>query len=157
MANLYETQWSIYSDFRPLFADQTFHLPCKMSQRVISCFMPSFNIVFRKGYVSQSYHYSRGVCSSHKRLFCSSSSFKFKSKCWKCKKDIVLTFGQFACDCGVLQPPSKNANYFEVLGRTSQYSLNTDDLARTFKKLQSLLHPDKFSSKSEVKTVINHM
>lgn len=70
--------------------------------------------------------------------------------CWKCGnlvKNIV-------CEkCNVLQKPNKHDHYFNLLGVSCSYKINISELTSKYHKLQTILHPDKFTSKTEVSIV----
>lgn len=69
-------------------------------------------------------------------------------KCWKCgaQKSEHL----FCEKCNVLQEPDKNLTYFDVIGVKKSYDLKTTELTKKFRKLQNLLHPDRFGGKEKV-------
>ena len=57
---------------------------------------------------------------------------------------------QYFCLCGVVQPPSANRSLFEVMGVPEAFDIDVRDLSDKFRNLQRILHPDKYSQKSEV-------
>ena len=78
--------------------------------------------------------------------------------CWKCKKPVSrLSYGQYSCECGVLQPPNEDVTYFEVMGENQTYFIDQSELTKKFRDLQSRLHPDKFSQRPEVKKMFDQL
>jgi len=71
------------------------------------------------------------------------------NSCWKCGK--MLNGGKelFFCECGVIQPPSREGNYFEIMDVDTDFEVDTKKLHNKYRHLQSFLHPDKFSQKSD--------
>ncbi|KAJ8985187.1 hypothetical protein NQ317_018216 [Molorchus minor] len=68
--------------------------------------------------------------------------------CWKCgahREDAPQVF----CDkCNVIQRPHQQENYFKVFDLDENFDVDRQILRNRFRKLQSLLHPDKFSNRS---------
>lgn len=68
-------------------------------------------------------------------------------KCWNCnyayKSDI------FCSKCKVLQEPPENLTYFDIMSIPNSYDISPVEIKKKYKDLQKLLHPDKFSTKSE--------
>lgn len=68
-------------------------------------------------------------------------------KCWNCgmeKKALVELF----CDqCNVIQNPEENGNYFRMFDLPENYDLDPKLLTKKFRSLQSVLHPDKFTTR----------
>ena len=50
---------------------------------------------------------------------------------------------------GNIVPPPRGIDYFAVFGLERTFDVDTGDLASTYKSLQRLLHPDKFTLKSD--------
>lgn len=73
-------------------------------------------------------------------------------KCWKCDKDINTDTEQFMCTCGVIQAPVPNRSYFQVFSMAETFDVDLRKLKQGHQQLQTLLHPDKCASKSEVTT-----
>ncbi len=71
-------------------------------------------------------------------------------RCWKCSRNINIQTEQFFCECGIIQPPNEERNYFEVMEIDTTFDVNMRELTTKFRELQTLLHPDKFTQKSEV-------
>lgn len=91
-----------------------------------------------------------GTCLHLNGKDTSLSDNKVTQNCWKCGKVVDPVNEQFICECGVLQPPVGNRTFFEVLGVETKFDIDTVELTKKFRNLQSKLHPDKFGTKSEV-------
>lgn len=72
--------------------------------------------------------------------------------CWKCGDMINLNQDLFCNSCEVVQKPSDDVNYFEILSVEKQFDLDAKELTKKFRLLQMQLHPDRFTQKSEVST-----
>lgn len=59
----------------------------------------------------------------------------------------------FCSKCKVLQEPPENLTYFDIIGISRSYDVNITEIQKKYKELQKLLHPDKYSTKSEVSGV----
>ncbi|CAH8440787.1 unnamed protein product [Schistosoma rodhaini] len=83
-------------------------------------------------------------CHCH-NIFNSASSFR---TCWSCSrlvKDLA-----FFCECGKVQPVSSNWSYFDVLGYPNpEPVIDVIELGDRMRQTQKLLHPDKFSAKTQ--------
>ncbi|HEY3441948.1 MAG TPA: Fe-S protein assembly co-chaperone HscB [Paludibaculum sp.] len=65
--------------------------------------------------------------------------------CWKCgTPDVASLFCRY---CNSLQAPIPN--YYEFFGLDCQLSLNPDHLQKQFYQLSRLLHPDRYTRRSE--------
>lgn len=68
-------------------------------------------------------------------------------KCWQCgieRKNI----GELFCEqCNYIQTPSERNNFFKMFGIDEKFDIDLKDLTKNFRKLQSQLHPDKFTNK----------
>lgn len=77
-------------------------------------------------------------------------SFRFlkikRKKCWKCEED-VQNSDLFCSKCKFIQKPSDTKNYFNVFNLEQNFDVNIKKLRDSYRKMQSLLHPDKFSIK----------
>jgi len=69
------------------------------------------------------------------------------SSCWKCGTVIVEKL-LFCESCSVVQKP-KNLHHFDVIGVSKSFNVDTLELTKNFRQLQSQLHPDKFTQKSK--------
>ncbi|XP_063242070.1 iron-sulfur cluster co-chaperone protein HscB [Bacillus rossius redtenbacheri] len=68
--------------------------------------------------------------------------------CWKCGTEI-LNFQLFCQSCQVLQRPRKNINFFDILQIDNSYEISLNKVSSTYRKLQNVLHPDRFVNRSE--------
>lgn len=66
--------------------------------------------------------------------------------CWKCNsslKDFALV-----CDnCATIQKPPSKTNYFSILNLNVNFDVDPKQLTHKYRKMQSVLHPDKFVNK----------
>ncbi|KAF3426998.1 hypothetical protein E2986_08792 [Frieseomelitta varia] len=69
------------------------------------------------------------------------------SKCWNC--NFVYKSDLFCSKCKVLQEPPENLTYFDIIGISRSYDVKITEIQKKYKELQKLLHPDKYSTKSE--------
>jgi len=88
-----------------------------------------------------------------------SSTSAHKQSCWKCghtasKINIFCS----RPECGVIQAiDAAKCNYFDLLRVSERFDVNLDELEKSFKSMQKLLHPDKFSTNSvEEKEISNN-
>lgn len=72
-----------------------------------------------------------------------------KNRCWKCNA-VVIERDLVCMSCGSVQEPKQNLNHFEIFKETPQFDIDTRNLTVKFRRLQTLLHPDKFATRSEV-------
>lgn len=72
-----------------------------------------------------------------------------KNRCWKCHA-VVIERDLVCMSCGSVQEPKVNLNHFEIFKETLQFDLDAGNLTVKFRRLQTLLHPDKFASRSEI-------
>ncbi|XP_055598618.1 iron-sulfur cluster co-chaperone protein HscB [Uranotaenia lowii] len=75
--------------------------------------------------------------------YCSSSK-----SCWSCSRSVVVKDKFFCSSCGSLLAV-QNQDYFTLLDIPKTFELDSTSLTTSFRRLQSVLHPDKFSQKSE--------
>lgn len=72
-------------------------------------------------------------------------------KCWNCHTMLYTRPSLFCTSCTLIQSSDQqNFNYYELFNIKEQYEIDTGQLTSSFRKLQNLLHPDKFSNKTEV-------
>ncbi|GLH09739.1 Uncharacterized protein GBIM_14778 [Gryllus bimaculatus] len=90
--------------------------------------------------------YSR-TCTILPHIQCSRPWCSLHPICWKCGNGNNSVM--FCKNCNALQKPNKNINYYDILGIDSTFDLDTNDLTKKYRKLQSILHPDKYASSSE--------
>ncbi|CAD1476767.1 unnamed protein product, partial [Heterotrigona itama] len=69
------------------------------------------------------------------------------SKCWNC--NFVYKSDLFCSKCKVLQEPPESLTYFDIIGISRSYDVKITEIQKKYKELQKLLHPDKYSTKSE--------
>lgn len=71
-------------------------------------------------------------------------------ECWHCRKSIEPK--DFSCPfCRSMQRPSPAVTFFDVFGLEQKYDLDVENVAKKFKELQKIFHPDKTANKLEVK------
>lgn len=70
------------------------------------------------------------------------------NKCWQCNYPFKSEL--FCQKCKTLQQPPEQMDYFEILGVKKNYNIEIKDIQQKYRKLQSLLHPDKFGNKTPV-------
>ncbi|XP_069138489.1 iron-sulfur cluster co-chaperone protein HscB-like [Argopecten irradians] len=68
--------------------------------------------------------------------------------CWKCGKTKDGRSEMFICECGVVQQVS-DLTYFQILDSEETFDVDLKTLAITYKELQKVLHPDKYSQKTQ--------
>ncbi|XP_033159507.1 iron-sulfur cluster co-chaperone protein HscB [Drosophila mauritiana] len=68
--------------------------------------------------------------------------------CWNCQKKSDLKQNMICSDCGHLQDVNSGINYFKLLSFPIQFSLESQKLTRSFRQLQTIVHPDKYSNKT---------
>nr|CAD7198638.1 unnamed protein product [Timema douglasi] len=77
--------------------------------------------------------------------------FKFDGnplQCWNCRsRDAAKQL--FCSRCKVLQRPEHSSTYFDIIGVAQTYNVSLSELTSRYRKLQSSLHPDRFSNSSE--------
>lgn len=72
-------------------------------------------------------------------------------KCWNCQTVLDIRPCLFCKNCSIIQSSEdQNLNYFELFNINVQYDIDTVQLTSNFRKLQNLMHPDRFSNKTEV-------
>lgn len=108
----------------------------------------------------QSLNLNIGQVICHRNFYCSERKDQQRT-CWRCNTSLLQQgatrnvdfVDKFHCpetQCGVLQPPCNNMNYFEQLGLAIDYDLDTKSLTRRYRIIQSRLHPDKAAQLSKV-------
>jgi molecular chaperone HscB len=70
------------------------------------------------------------------------------SACWSCGAQVHRQ-DLFCENCGRIQPPSGDLNYFEVFALPAKLNLNLPLLEREFYRLSRKLHPDLFARASQ--------
>jgi len=77
---------------------------------------------------------------------------KYLWDCWNCEKKRKDLLDLFCHDCDRLQNPKdliKCRDFFEIFGIKRLYKVNEKHLILHKRKLQFLIHPDKFGTKSD--------
>jgi hypothetical protein len=80
-------------------------------------------------------------------------TFNRMINCWLCKKEFnEYESKQVSCKCEkkIIQPVNKNVNYFELFDLPIKYHIDQNELTKSFRDMMKYLHPDKFTTKSEV-------
>ena len=98
-----------------------------------------------------SYHVNKNYVPPPILTNISQYSSNSPSKCWNC--NFVYKSDLFCSKCKVLQEPPENLTYFDIIGISRSYDVNITEIQKKYKELQKLLHPDKYSTKSEVSGV----
>jgi predicted nucleic acid-binding Zn ribbon protein len=70
--------------------------------------------------------------------------------CWKCGSEIPNS-NLFCSQCSTLQKPDESKNYFDVLCIQEGFEIEDKELTTKYRKLQNVLHPDRFSVKNAVR------
>ncbi|XP_054724445.1 iron-sulfur cluster co-chaperone protein HscB-like [Uloborus diversus] len=71
-----------------------------------------------------------------------------KNRCWKCNA-VVIERDLVCMSCGCVQEPRQNLNHFELFKETPHFDIDVRNLTVKFRRLQTLLHPDKIANRSE--------
>jgi hypothetical protein len=75
-------------------------------------------------------------------------------ECWKCGCEILAS--SLICSrCNTLQKPDESNSYFDVLGIKEGFEVEDRELRTKYRKLQNVLHPDRFSGKNTVRCYSN--
>jgi hypothetical protein len=77
-----------------------------------------------------------------------------RSGCWKCGCEIQ-DFSLICSRCNTLQKPDESNNYFDILGIKEGFEVEHRELTTKYRKLQNVLHPDRFSGKNSVRCYSN--
>jgi hypothetical protein len=91
-------------------------------------------------------HMTSTLLTLHRKL----SSNSTQTQCWKCGSDIQ-NFILFCSQCSTLQKPDESKNYFDILCIKQGFVIEDEELKTKYRKLQNVLHPDRFSVKSAVR------
>lgn len=76
-------------------------------------------------------------------------------KCWNCQAILDIRPCLFCKNCSIIQSSEhQDFNYFELFDIRVQYDIDTVQLTSNFRKLQNLMHPDRFSNKTEVNFIL---
>ncbi|OUC46985.1 Fe-S protein assembly co-chaperone HscB [Trichinella nativa] len=110
-------------------------------RRVISCPFTVYNRAFFVPTVRRILHLS--TCGKSEKL-------DLQVNCWHCHSLRDCISDPFFCrTCSFVQPPILCKNYFDFFGLEPSYNLDVSVLTSRFRSLQSRLHPDRFTQKSE--------
>ncbi|XP_014230543.1 iron-sulfur cluster co-chaperone protein HscB, mitochondrial [Trichogramma pretiosum] len=74
-------------------------------------------------------------------------------KCWQC--DFPHKSELFCSKCKALQKLPQEMNYFDIIGVEKSFDIDVNTVKQKYKKLQGLLHPDKYGQKSEAEKQIS--
>jgi len=77
-----------------------------------------------------------------------------RSECWKCGCEIRAS-GLICSQCNTLQKPDQSNSYFDVFGIKEGFEVEDRELRTKYRKLQNVLHPDRFSGKNAVRCYSN--
>ncbi|KAF5285770.1 hypothetical protein FQR65_LT13049 [Abscondita terminalis] len=69
-------------------------------------------------------------------------------KCWNCGATKTVNGPLLCPHCNVLQKPPDTSNYFTVLNIDQTFDIDHKLLTNKYRRMQSVLHPDKYSNKS---------
>ncbi|XP_059616314.1 iron-sulfur cluster co-chaperone protein HscB-like [Phlebotomus argentipes] len=75
-------------------------------------------------------------------------NFGSQVSCWSCGNADGGS-GIFCPKCNSLQKVDTSKNYFDILDLPLSYNVDSNALSVKFREMQSFLHPDKFSNKSQ--------
>ncbi|ORX86427.1 Co-chaperone Hsc20 [Anaeromyces robustus] len=91
-------------------------------------------------------YYNKQFKQQQQRLYATHSG----KRCWKCKAENKIEAVFCENDkCKVIQILDPEVDYFNILGVEKSFDINLKDLKIKFLKLQQLVHPDNFSTKSD--------
>lgn len=90
-----------------------------------------------------------GVLRLQPKLSSSVTNYSLRSKdvCWKCSK-VLTSSSKFFCEHCTTILPLTDIDYFDVLDVNNSFEVSTEALQKSFKETQKLLHPDKFTLKT---------
>ncbi|XP_060067210.1 iron-sulfur cluster co-chaperone protein HscB-like [Ylistrum balloti] len=121
---------------------------CKRKFYGITVFKPNHLVaspVLQRGHISDkpTFTLSEITCIVNRSL-----STLTGRNCWKCGRTQNGRSELFICECGIVQEVS-DLTYFQVLDIEETFDVDLKALAFTYKELQKILHPDKYSQKTE--------
>lgn len=93
------------------------------------------------------------VLNKHQKtlFFYRNHTNRAERQCWKCGRTTEKQ-ELFFCECGVVQSVAE-VDYFRLFGIEQTFDIDANDLSVRLKELQKILHPDKYTLKSEVLVV----
>lgn len=78
------------------------------------------------------------------------STNKEEDTCWNCKQPRHSVMRNLHCDnCKVLCPPPEYVCFFELMEQPFEYVIDKKAVSERYKKLQFILHPDRYTMKSK--------
>ncbi|KAK7079632.1 hypothetical protein SK128_027443 [Halocaridina rubra] len=101
-------------------------------------------VLVRENEASLPRHTCPLLLKSNVKFLCSITQVK----CWNCGADNIINTS-FCNECSKIQPLDQKLNYYEVLGITKSFRVETIELTKIFRSLQARFHPDKFTQKTE--------
>ncbi|KAF2885334.1 hypothetical protein ILUMI_20803 [Ignelater luminosus] len=114
------------------------------------CNVPQSRNYFISGYTGTSFIW-QNVILKYPQNYLYSNRFMQTStlKCWNCGSNRgAIT--DLTCDkCNVIQHPPSDGNYFKVFNIQEDFDIDQKWLTTRYRELQAILHPDKFSNKSD--------
>ncbi|KAI4454371.1 iron-sulfur cluster co-chaperone protein hscb [Holotrichia oblita] len=115
------------------------------------------NYINRCNYSRQTSTYNNGLhnLKSASLQFFRSTQNTSLLKCWKCGIERKNVSDLFCESCHSIQNPHEKGNYFKVFNLDVTYDVNQKALTNSYRKMQSVLHPDKFSNKSDIEKEIS--
>nr|CAB3254160.1 iron-sulfur cluster co-chaperone protein HscB, mitochondrial-like [Phallusia mammillata] len=78
-----------------------------------------------------------------------------QNQCWNCGQKLSLMSKNFCENCESILPLAQDENYFSLLAIKKDFRVSLNELQFNFKKFQILLHPDKYTLKSETERNIS--
>ncbi|XP_018328006.1 iron-sulfur cluster co-chaperone protein HscB, mitochondrial isoform X2 [Agrilus planipennis] len=69
-------------------------------------------------------------------------------KCWKCGVEKEAIKEVFCSKCNFIQEPHDTKNFFQLFDIKESFDIDTKLLTNSYRRLQNIIHPDKFSNKS---------
>lgn len=99
-----------------------------------------------------SYYIHKQGChtTSAFRTLYSKRSNSIQTQCWKCGSEIQNS-SLFCSLCSTLQKPDESKTYFDILCIEEGFEVEDEELTTKYRKLQNVLHPDRFSVKNAVR------
>nr|CAH7712753.1 unnamed protein product [Callosobruchus chinensis] len=97
-------------------------------------------------------HLNRDIVFISRNLFIGKSNFQ--NICWKCGTDQGSS-NLFCEKCNALQHPKEKHNLFKVLNIEQDFKIDEADLKNKFRKMQTMIHPDKYSNRGSTEQSIS--
>ena len=83
------------------------------------------------------------------KLPCTTPRLFEVSPCWSCSTLHDTSHSMHCHQCNVLCAPPSKTNFFDLMQQPKNFEIDLKNLAKIFKKLQSQLHPDRYSTREE--------